>query len=220
MKGCCNDYYKITVMNMKYLFPFAIVILVIIFLYSYLGNTSENEKYIEDIQNKRMEIIEFMAYDSESPFHQREAVQFEGLSFFGIDPEFRVKARIQKLTSPEPLKIQMTNGETAEYFRYATAHFTLQGEDQLLTLLKSKDFYDEPWLFLPFYDETSALESYGGGRYLNVEYHDEQQIYIDFNLSYNPYCAYNDNYLCPIPPAGNRITVKVTAGERNYKAHQ
>ena len=207
-------------MNLKYLFPLAVFILALIFLYSYLGSTSENEKYVEDIQNRRMEIIEFMMYDSESPFHQKEAVKFEGLSFFDIDPEFRVKARIKKLNSPEPLSIQMSNGETAEYFKYATARFSLQGEEQVLTLMKSRDFYDESWLFLPFYDETSALESYGGGRYLNLEYHDEKEIYIDFNLAYNPYCAYNDNYLCPIPPAENRITVRIAAGERNYKAHQ
>jgi uncharacterized protein (DUF1684 family) len=193
--------------------------MLIIFIYSFLEKSVSKDSYIEEANSKRMEILDFMKNDTESPFNKKGEVEYEGLNFFDIDPKFKIKARIEKISSPIPIIIQMTNGETAEYFKYAIAHFTIQERKQKLFLLKSKKFYDKPYLFLAFYDETSAIESYGGGRYLNVDYEDEKEIYIDFNMAYNPYCAYNDAYRCPIPPAENKITVKVTAGERNYKVH-
>ena len=181
----------------------------------------EDEAYLEDVQSKREEIITFMENDPESPFHKKGEVAYSGLNFFDINPEFNVKAKIEKLASPIPFEIQMTEGEPEQYFKYAIAHFSLEGEPQKLYLLKSERFFDDPWLFLPFYDETSARESYGGGRFLNVEYHDEEELYIDFNLAYNPYCAYTDAYRCPIPPPENKVTVKILAGEKNYhEAHE
>jgi uncharacterized protein (DUF1684 family) len=189
------------------------------FLYAFLDNSVKEEEYLKGVQEKRQEIIDFMENDPESPFHRKGELNYDGLKFFDIDPAFNVKARIEKMQSPVPFDIQMTDGETARYFKYAIAHFEIDDKSQKLFLLKSENFFNEPWLFLPFYDETSAEESYGGGRFLNVEYHDEEEIYIDFNLAYNPYCAYTDTYRCPIPPAENKITVKVLAGERNYKDH-
>lgn len=206
-------------MNMKYLFPLLVLILLILFLYSFLESSLEEDRYLEETEARRNEIIDFMVNDPKSPFKQKGDITYQGLKFFDIDPAFRVKAKIERLTSPVPVKLQMTDGEPGDFFEYAIAHFTLQDTRQRLVLLKSKDFYDDPWLFLPFYDETSALETYGGGRFLNVEYHGEKEIYIDFNLAYNPYCAYTDAYSCPIPPSANRISVKVTAGERNYGSH-
>jgi uncharacterized protein (DUF1684 family) len=204
-------------MNLRYLFPFVILLLLITFIYSFLDNSVKKEDYLKEVRKKRQEIIEYMENDPDSPFHKKGEIKYDGLNFFDIDPAFNVKARIEIIQSPVPFDIQMTNGETAKYFKYAIAHFKLDDKDQELFLLKSESFFDDPWLFLPFYDETSADESYGGGRFLNVEFHDEEEIYIDFNLAYNPYCAYTDTYRCPIPPAENKITAKVLAGERNYK---
>jgi uncharacterized protein (DUF1684 family) len=206
-------------MNLRYLFPIVILLILITFIYSFLDDSAKMENYLEDVQEKREGIIDFMENDPDSPFHQKGKVEYQGLNFFDIDPAFNVKARIEKLQSPVPFDIQMTDGKTAKYFKYAIAHFILDDKPQKLFLLKSESFFDEPWLFLPFYDETSADETYGGGRFLNVEYHDEEEIFVDFNLAYNPYCAYSDSYRCPIPPAENKVTVKILAGERNYKAH-
>ena len=204
-------------MNLKYIFPLAVLILLFIFIYSFLEISVKPDIYMEEIESQRLEIIFFMENDPESPFNKKGKVPYEGLNFFDIDREFKVKAKIKKIASPVPFQIQMSNGETEEYFKYATAHFKLQDVKQELFLLKSKKFYDKPYLFLPFYDETSAIESYGGGRYLNIDYEGGKEVVLDFNLAYNPYCAYSEAYLCPIPPAENRISVRVTAGESNYK---
>lgn len=206
-------------MNLRYLFPFVILLILITFIYSFLDDSAKKEDYLKEVQKKREEIIDFMENDVDSPFHKKGEIKYQGLNFFDIDPAYNIKARIEKLQSPMPFDIQMTNGETAKYFKYAIAHFTIDDKSQKLFLLKSESFFDEPWLFLPFYDETSADETYGGGRFLNVEYHDEEEILIDFNLAYNPYCAYTNLYRCPIPPAENKVTVKILAGERNYKDH-
>jgi uncharacterized protein (DUF1684 family) len=206
-------------MNLRYLFPIVILLILITFIYSFLDDSAKMEDYLEEVQGKRQEIIDYMENDPDSPFHKKGEIKYQGLNFFEIDPAFNVKAKIEKLPSPIPFDIQMTDGKTAKYFKYAIARFALDDKPQELFLLKSESFFDEPWLFLPFYDETSADETYGGGRFLNVEYHDEEEIFIDFNLAYNPYCAYNDSYRCPIPPAENKVTVKIPAGERNYKAH-
>ena len=206
-------------MNLRYLFPIIVLLILITFIYSFLNDSAKTVDYLEEVQKKRQEIVDFMENDPDSPFHKKGEIEYMGLNFFDIDPTYNVKARIEKLQSPIPFDIQMTNGETAKYFKYAIAHFTIDNKSQKLFLLKSESFFDEPWLFLPFYDETSADETYGGGRFLNVEYHDEKEIFIDFNLAYNPYCAYTDSYRCPIPPAENKVTVKIPAGERNYKVH-
>jgi uncharacterized protein (DUF1684 family) len=73
-------------------------------------------------------------------------------------------------------------------------------------------------LFLPFFDETSSVSTYGGGRYLDPEYAGGNEIVLDFNLAYNPYCAYVEGYTCPLPPPENRIDAEVNAGEKNYKS--
>jgi uncharacterized protein (DUF1684 family) len=204
-------------MNLKYIFPLAVLLLMIILVYSFLETSVKPREYIKEIESERQEIIDFMENDPESPFNNKGKVPYEGLNFFDIDPKFKVKAKIKRIASPISFNIQMSNGETEEYFKYATAHFKLQDVKQELFLLKSKRFYDKPYLFLPFYDETSAVESYGGGRYLNIDYEGGKEVFLDFNLAYNPYCVYRETYRCPIPPPENRITVKVTAGERNYK---
>ena len=206
-------------MNTRFAIPFLLIVVVFIVLYSFMGNEISEEAYIETILTSRAETRDYMENDLESPFHKKGEVEFSGLQYFVVNPKYKVEANIERLTSPEPLDIQMTNGETAKYFKYAIATFTLDGEPQKLQLLKPEKYWDEDWLFLPFYDVTSAIESYGGGRFLNLEYTDQDILEIDFNLAYNPYCAYTDTYRCPIPPADNKITVEVRAGERIFDDH-
>ena len=184
-----------------------------------MGNEISDEAYIETVLSSRAETQDYMKNDSDSPFNKKGKVEYTGLKYFKIDPKYKVNADIERLTSPEPLDIQLTNGETAKYFKYAIATFILGEEPQQLILLKPEKFWDEDWLFLPFYDATSASESYGGGRFLNLDYTDQDVLEIDFNLAYNPYCAYTDTYRCPIPPEENNITVEVRAGERIYDDH-
>jgi uncharacterized protein (DUF1684 family) len=158
-----------------------------------------------------------MKSNPDSPFHKKGRVEFEGLKYYDPDPEFRIEADIERFDHPEEIMLTLNDGSRRKYFRYATAEFELSGVPQKLILLKSEDYWNEDWLFLPFYDETSTGETYGGGRYLEVPYSKGSTAIIDFNVSYNPYCAYTDTYKCPFPPPENHITVQVTAGEKIYR---
>ena len=118
------------------------------------------------------------------------------------------------------------SGKTSPYVSYGVLSFTLNGQPQQLTVFRSLRLASNPkyrdYLFLPFKDATSGETTYGGGRYLDFRLGDihDCQLLLDFNKAYNPYCAYSDGYSCPIPPAGNRLTVAINAGEMNYgKAH-
>ncbi len=201
---------------MKYIIGFLITAVVIILIYIFIPYGNPEEDYIEFIMKRRMDIEKFMKLDPDSPFIKKGSVEFKGLTYYDIDPAFRVIANITILENPEIFTISMSDGSHEKYYRYASAEFHLTNEPQKLTLLKSEKYWGESWVFLPFYDETSANETYGGGRYLEIGYNGETALPIDFNLSYNPYCAYTDTYACPIPPIENHITVEVKAGEKIY----
>ena len=189
-----------------------------IFVFS-CQDKSNNDAYLLSIDNHRKEIMEFMKNNENSPFHKKGDIPFLGLNYYEIDPSLNISARIERYSSPEPIEIMMSDGTKMPYFNYAKAIFELEGQPQELVLLKSEQYWEEDWLFLPFYDETSAIDTYGGGRFLEVIYSGGEVAMIDFNKAYNPYCAYTDTYRCPIPPAGNRISVAVRAGEKNYQDH-
>ncbi len=110
--------------------------------------------------------------------------------------------------------MQTSTGDEALFFRFGRIHFLVNGTQQTLTLYEAPGHGE---LFLPFGDATNGRETYGGGRYLEVYPVENGKYQVDFNLAYNPYCAYSDAWSCPIPPAENRLSVKIEAGEKKYK---
>jgi len=109
------------------------------------------------------------------------------------------------------------------YRKYGEARFKLGGKDQVLSIFQNLGLMEDPeyedYLFVPFTDETNGSESYGGGRYLDVEMPEGDRMIINFNKAYNPYCAYNAKYSCPIPPAENHLDIEVKAGVKAYDEH-
>lgn len=203
---------------MKYLWPSVFLIALVILIYTFLLPGKDiNEAYRQSILEEREKVAEFMKNSADSPFHKKGDVVFEGLNYFEVDPTFKVEAKITLLDHPEQIVLTLSDGSREKYFKYAIAEFELSGKSQRLVLLKSEDYWSENWVFLPFYDETSTLETYGGGRYLDITYAGGPVATLDFNLCYNPYCAYTDTYRCPLPPPENQLTVKVTAGEKIYR---
>lgn len=202
---------------MKYVWLSVLVIILLILVYTFLpSGADKKDEYRQSIVEEREKIAEFMENSPDSPFRKKGIVQFEGLKYFEVDPAFRVEARITRFEHPEQIMLTLSDGSREKYFKYAAAEFELSGKSQRLVLLKSEAYWSENWVFLPFYDETSTHESYGGGRYLEITYTGEPVATIDFNLCYNPYCAYTDTYRCPFPPQENQVTVRVTAGEKIY----
>ncbi len=193
-----------------------IPIIVIIIGYSFLGQGESEEDYIEKIKQERVEKDSFMKESESSPFVNKRD-EFTGLQYFPIDPEFKVKATIIKFDSNQYMEIAETGGEVKRYLKFATAQFTLKGQELELLLLKPVGFGPMDVIFTAFADDTSGESTYGGGRYLDLSFKNATEITIDFNLAYNPYCEYTPDFSCPLPPKENILPIAITAGEKNYK---
>ncbi len=156
-----------------------------------------------------------------SPLRE-DAREFQGNAYFPVDDQYRVEARIQKIVDVSPLLIPTSQpGRSTPFVPFAVLHMKV-GEDslQLHVYQQAKPASTEEnkdWLFLPFTDETTGEETYGGGRYLDLKLPSGDTIVVDFNLAYNPYCAYSDGYACPIPPNENRLKVPIRAGVKDYR---
>jgi len=204
-------------------------ILAILFLISPLWLTAQYDKatsisrkqYIKDTKNERTAKNKEFSDTAKSPLSYEQIANFSGLRYFRIDPDFKVTATFRKTEIPISFKMKTTTDREPEYRTFGTLSFKLGDTTLVLQVYQNVELIKKPgysdYLFLPFTDETSAAESYGGGRYIDLRVPLSNKIEIDFNKAYNPYCAYNHKYSCPIPPAENHIPLKVKAGEKKYK---
>jgi uncharacterized protein (DUF1684 family) len=136
------------------------------------------------------------------------------LSFFTPNEKFAVKATFEKIEGGEKFKMITSTDRLPEYLPYGKLNFSLNGENHSLTLYFSEENPES--LFCPFKDLTNGLESYGAGRYLDFSISDTISPTIDFNYCYNPYCAYNPRYSCPIPPSENHLRTRIEAGVKKW----
>ena len=144
------------------------------------------------------------------------------VQFYAPDSTYRVTATVQLTPKAEPFEMPTYNGKTRPHVAYALLSFVLNGKSQQLTLYRNLNVIRMPefrdYLFLPFKDATSGSETYGGGRYIDLRTGEikDGHLTIDFNKAYNPYCAYQEGYPCPIPPKNNVLSIPVKAGEKAY----
>lgn len=155
-----------------------------------------------------------------SPLTEEDRLHFEGLDFFPIDEKFIVKAKFMKLKRQKPFEMPTTTARKPKYIKYGELHFMIDSKELVLTVYKNIDLSKrkgfKDYLFLPFLDETNGIETYGGGRYLDMRIPTSDEVIIDFNKAYNPYCAYNPEYSCPIVPLENELAVKINAGVKKF----
>ncbi|NVK48811.1 MAG: DUF1684 domain-containing protein [Cyclobacteriaceae bacterium] len=182
-----------------------------------LTSAEDPETYIEKIEGERERQYKFIRYNIESPLTEEQKRDFKELTFYPIDPNYKVKARLIPNEEKKVREVPLTDGSKERYIEHSFAEFELGGQTNRLLLLQAIDETDMRNFFLAFADETSGRETYGGGRYINARQDGKTSITIDFNLAYNPYCAYNPDYACPIPPRENILKIPIEAGEKNYK---
>lgn len=179
-------------------------------------DTQKPADYLKKIQEARTEKDNFFKTSKQSPLKEAQKEAFEGLSYFPIDETYKVEASLERLSEQEALRLPLSDGNEEIYIKYAWAKFTLQGTPQKLLLLKKSR--QDPRLFLIFTDASSANSTYAGGRYIDIPHkRSESKIIIDFNEAYNPYCAYNADFACPLPLAENEMKIEIKVGEKNYK---
>ncbi|MFQ5381509.1 MAG: DUF1684 domain-containing protein [Dehalococcoidia bacterium] len=162
----------------------------------------------------RAEKDRFYRSHPQSPLTRAQKESFEGLHYYPENPGLVFRIRPDVLPDQEPVEMKTSTGQTVTYTRWALAHLTIEGREVALTIFRDPGTGD---LFLPFQDAGRGSETYGAGRYLEVSSLEGGQLLLDFNYAYNPYCAYNDDWSCPIPPAENRLDVPVRAGEMTFK---
>jgi len=175
---------------------------------------------VESVKSFQNQLNKEYADAKESPLKKTDLEHFKALDFYAIDMDFCVEAKLVKTPKEKPFAMKTTGTRTPLYVKYGELHFTLKGKVCKLNVFRnielSKQEKYKNHLFLPFTDLTSGVESYGGGRYIDLEASEKETLIIDFNQAYNPYCAYNENYSCPIPPKENDLLVEVRAGVKKF----
>ena len=155
----------------------------------------------------------FFARHPQSPLLPAQRGAFAGLRYYPADPALAFDLAPEPFAEPEPVEMQTSTGESATYLRWGRLTFAVEGRDVTLTLFADPGSGS---FFLPFQDAGRGTETYGAGRYLDVEPLPDGRLHVDFNYAYNPYCAYNDAWSCPIPPRENMLNVHIRAGERTF----
>ena len=180
----------------------------------YSLQTGESEsQYIDRILTERAEKETYFSSASESPFKDQD---FTGLSYFPPDPAFRIYGRLIPLEEKRTVNMVTNDNKTKRYREWSLVEFEYGSTINQLMIYEEMSGPFKGKLFLPFADETSAATTYGGGRYLDVKKSGTNTIELDFNLAYNPYCAYSEGFSCPLPPPSNLLDIAIEAGEKIY----
>lgn len=164
-----------------------------------------------ELETFRAQKDAFFASHPQSPLTPRQKENFNGLSYFPENPALRLEVKVAELSPKEKATMQTSTGDQQHYLRHSKFKFTVDGQEAELTI-----YSGEHGFFLPFVDSLANKETYGAGRYLEPEPLGNGKFLVDFNLAYNPYCAYNDRWSCPLTPFENRLKVPVRAGERIF----
>ncbi len=181
---------------------------------------AQDTKDIKTAKKFQQKLNKEFSSKEESPLNEEDLANFESLDFFPIDSSFIITAKLTLHKDSEPFTMKTTTDRLPIYKLYATANFELKGKTFSLEIYQNEKLVLTPeyedYLFLPFMDLTNGDSSYGGGRYIDLKLPEGDTIIIDFNQSYNPYCAYNEKYSCPIPPKSNDLDLQVMAGVKSF----
>jgi len=163
----------------------------------------------------RKEKDEFFRATGDSPLPLGERDGFSGLRYFDPDPSFRFETKLRRYSNPASVMMTTSKGTKQLFTRIGYFEVTLDGRPLKVQAFQSAE-RDDPNVFVPFRDATSGKDSYGAARYLDLDVEHDDNYELDFNYAYNPYCAYSDDYFCPLPPQENWLTAPIRAGEKKY----
>lgn len=170
--------------------------------------------YRKSMELARAEKNKFFREHAQSPLTPAQQRKFVALEYFPINEEYNLQLKIHYNKAKEVVWIQTNDQQIREYFKYGYFEFEVEGNKGKVYVYRSNEHPD--YYFIPFKDATSGTETYGAGRYLDAIPIGNEEFVLDFNKAYNPYCAYNGNYSCPIPPEENWLDIPIRAGEKTY----
>lgn len=174
------------------------------------GEVMEVKKFQRDLNREYKD-------PKRTPLRGDNFTNFKGHPFFPFNLKYRITAKLVKTKDAEPFELPTSSGKTKKYREYGKVNFMLDEKPYILTLYQSLDLMKQDkykdYLFLPFRDETNGRETYGGGKYMDLKIPEGDTILLDFNQSYQPFCAYNAyDYNCPVVPEENKLPVEIKAG--------
>ncbi|MCI0556250.1 MAG: DUF1684 domain-containing protein [Anaerolineae bacterium] len=159
----------------------------------------------------RTEKDSFFALHNQSPLTHEQRRSFRGLNYFPENKSLRLEVQVERFADQSEIQIPPSTGDVQRYWRYGRFRFQVDGQEAELTIYKAPNGF-----FLPFVDNLAGKETYPAGRYLEIESLGKDRFLVDFNLAYNPYCAYNEQWSCPLTPQENRLDVPIRAGEKIF----
>tara|TARA_R110000868_G_scaffold336629_2_gene597545 strand:+ start:599 stop:1201 length:603 start_codon:yes stop_codon:yes gene_type:complete len=192
----------------------------ILFLFFFSFGFAQHKFDISAVQEFQKKMNNEYANPKESPLRAEDLAKFKGLDFFPINQKAFVIAKFVRTKKEKPFEMKTSTSRKPIYIKYGEITFIMDGKEfklnlyQDIELSKKAAFKDD--LFLPFSDLTSGKESYIGGRYIDLIIPKGKTIAVDFNLAYNPYCAYNYKYSCPLVPLENDLDVEIKAGVKKF----
>ena len=178
----------------------------------------EDEKYIAEINKFRQQKDDFMKNDQDSPFNSRTKIKFSNLKYYKPNPEFVFKSKLYEYQKKDTITIYGTKGEKRSAVKYGYVKLNYKGKNYLVNVYEGTTRSGENYFSIWFTDKTTGKETYGVGRYIDFDLNpDKNFIYtIDFNMAYNPYCAYSPDYSCAIPSKEDHIDLAIEAGEKSF----
>jgi uncharacterized protein (DUF1684 family) len=192
-------------------FLFLIPVIAIL-AYLSIPSTKPVDETGADVTKIRSDKDENFRNSDESPIQNKAS--FKGLNYYSFNKEYIVDFVLEKAEKAETVELKMTDGTTEKLIFFGF----IQAEFKSFTLKLKLYQHEDGNFFLPFKDKTAPTETYGGGRFLDLPLTNvkNNRLRVDFNLAYNPYCAYNEDFACPIPPAENTLPIRIEAGEKNF----
>lgn len=177
--------------------------------------------YIAEINSQRdLKNSEFSDTLS-SPLKQSDIANFHELNYFAIDEAYKVAAVFSLDTSTPVFSMATTTDRLPNYRIYGFVDFKVKDTLCRLTVYQNADYKDDPvygnTLFIPFRDATNGKQSYEAGRYFDIPVPFSDSVLLDFNTAYNPYCAYDKRWSCPLVPSENWLEIAILAGEKKFK---
>jgi uncharacterized protein len=194
---------------------------IIVLTFSFLAVFGQDDQSARnEIEAYRKKQESEMRDKEKSPLLPKDRKKFKHLNYYPIDLKYRVPARFVRTENQPLFKMKTTTTRLPEYTKYGEVHFTLEGKQFVLNVYQSPDISRKPgyedYLFIPFTDTTNGQETYEVGRYIEFRIPGSEEVIVDFNQSYNPYCSYSPTYSCPIPPAENDLPIGIPAGEKKF----
>ncbi len=163
------------------------------------------------LEQFRKEKDELFKTSNQSPLTVEQKSEFHGLEYFPENPALRLELPLERFDRPGQVVLATSSGDDRDYWHVGQVHFDVNGQPATLQV-----YEDDYGFFVPFADATAPNETYGAGRYLEPHEVRSGVLALDFNLAYNPYCAYNERWSCPLPPSANRLKVRIEAGEKKF----